>query len=324
MAKQRLPKLAELGGSAARNVLFFHHGGLGDFVLTWPLLLGAARVLAQSRVIAVVGEDRGKLAEQVLRVEYRDVEAGWSGLFGTGKLADRPAKLLSKASHVISLVAEAGSAWESQVRKHAPEAEVLMLMQPPRGLAGEHAIDHLLGQIAEHPLLHGGAMGIMESIGRTGLMPRLFDKPGPVVLHVGSGSPAKNWPIAGWIDLANHLRGAGRRVKVIAGEAERERLSADELASLGEVSDVQTPRDLSELLFLLRGAGLFIGHDTGPTHLAAMCGLPTHALFGPKSDPQAFGPVGPRVQVQHVDDLEALPVEGVVASLAELEHDGPE
>ncbi len=43
-------------------------------------------------------------------------------------------------------------------------------------------------------------------------------------------------------------------------------------------------------------AALFVGADTGPTHLAAAAGAPTLALFGP-TPPERFGPVGPRTAV---------------------------
>jgi heptosyltransferase-1 len=43
-------------------------------------------------------------------------------------------------------------------------------------------------------------------------------------------------------------------------------------------------------------AALFVGADSGPTHLAAAAGTPTLALFGPTS-PERFGPVGPHTNV---------------------------
>ena len=39
--------------------------------------------------------------------------------------------------------------------------------------------------------------------------------------------------------------------------------------------------DLAELMALASGAGAWFGADPGPTHLAARCGAPTAALFGP-------------------------------------------
>ena len=63
-----------------RNVLIFHAGALGDFVLTWPLALALGRVYPQSRVYYVTHGSKAALAEKVLRVEGSDIEGGWSAL----------------------------------------------------------------------------------------------------------------------------------------------------------------------------------------------------------------------------------------------------
>ena len=277
-------------------MLFFHAGALGDFVLTWPILLGAARTMAQCRIIAVTAADKGRLAEQVLRVEHRDAEAGWQALFAGGDVPDRPARALAGARRVVSLVADEGSRWAANVRRLAPAAEVTFLKPPPRDLAGGHAADFLVDQLAGDALLHAGAAGILDSLGRTGLMPKLHDPAGPVLVHPGSGSKSKNgpksknWPAGRFLDLVESLRDSGRRVRVVLGEAEAG------VTDFDGVADVQRPGDLSELLFLLRGAGGYVGNDTGPTHLAAACGLPTAAIFR-STDPAAWRPLGPRVTV---------------------------
>ena len=46
---------------------------------------------------------------------------------------------------------------------------------------------------------------------------------------------------------------------------------------------------------VLARAGLYVGNDSGVSHLAAACGAPTLALFGP-TDPALWAPVGPRVR----------------------------
>ena len=52
-------------------------------------------------------------------------------------------------------------------------------------------------------------------------------------------------------------------------------------------------RDLSVRLLagVLTQADLFLGHDSGVTHLAALLGVPTVALFGP-TDPARWAPQG--------------------------------
>jgi ADP-heptose:LPS heptosyltransferase len=53
---------------------------------------------------------------------------------------------------------------------------------------------------------------------------------------------------------------------------------------------------VDELLGLLKESRLFLGNDSGATHLAAALGVPTLAVFGP-SDPWLWRPLGPRVRV---------------------------
>jgi ADP-heptose:LPS heptosyltransferase len=54
--------------------------------------------------------------------------------------------------------------------------------------------------------------------------------------------------------------------------------------------------DLYELARWLAQARLFVGNDSGITHLAAAVGTPVLALFGP-TDPAVWAPRGPHVQV---------------------------
>jgi ADP-heptose:LPS heptosyltransferase len=54
--------------------------------------------------------------------------------------------------------------------------------------------------------------------------------------------------------------------------------------------------DLPLVAGILEGALLYLGHDSGITHLAAAVGAPTVAVFGP-TDPRVWRPRGPRVRV---------------------------
>jgi ADP-heptose:LPS heptosyltransferase len=70
-----------------RNVLILHHGALGDFVLTWPLILALGRIHPQSRIIVVTHASKGALAEAALHVESADIEQGWHVVFATRQAA---------------------------------------------------------------------------------------------------------------------------------------------------------------------------------------------------------------------------------------------
>jgi heptosyltransferase III len=54
--------------------------------------------------------------------------------------------------------------------------------------------------------------------------------------------------------------------------------------------------DLYELACWLAKARLYIGNDSGITHLAAAVGTPVLALFGP-TDPEVWAPRGQNVRV---------------------------
>jgi hypothetical protein len=114
-------------------------------------------------------------------------------------------------------------------------------------------------------------------------------------LHPGSGSPAKNWPIASFAELACAWQSRhDGEVIVSFGEAD----AGLESAVTRELTrgDVRwhPVREVAaaELLRLLRKeTALYIGNDSGVTHLAGAAGLPTVALFR-ATDPVVWRPLG--------------------------------
>ncbi|MGQ3685844.1 MAG: glycosyltransferase family 9 protein [Candidatus Loosdrechtia sp.] len=68
---------------------------------------------------------------------------------------------------------------------------------------------------------------------------------------------------------------------------------AEEIASLMQYKAIIACKTESamQLIALLHHASIFIGSDTGPTHIASSIGIPTIAIFGPK-DPVVYAPYG--------------------------------
>jgi heptosyltransferase III len=128
-----------------------------------------------------------------------------------------------------------------------------------------------------------------------GLMPRLLTRAqeatfaGATLIHPGSGSSRKNWPLERFIELSRRLEGLGHRVVWIRGPAEM----GQPEAWTGERLDRPS---LQALAATLAASRLFIGNDSGVSHLAAAVGAPTVALFGPTSQ-TVWRPDGPRVRV---------------------------
>lgn len=136
---------------------------------------------------------------------------------------------------------------------------------------------------------------------------------GFLALHPGSGSPRKNWP-AERFRAAIEALAPPRPWLLVEGPADE--LAAGALRSPNSVS----ARDLPPRLLgaVLAQAGLYLGNDSGVSHLAAAWGAPTLALFGP-TDPAVWGPVGPRVTTLRSPDesMTGLTVEVVVAAARE-------
>jgi len=112
-------------------------------------------------------------------------------------------------------------------------------------------------------------------------------KPGgsDVIVNAGSGSAKKNWPY--FCELMAPLDGSRTM-----------------------------PQDLSllELMREISRCRLFVGNDSGITHLASYIGCPTIALFGP-TDPRTWGPIGRRARVLWKSRLEDITVDEVLLTV---------
>ncbi len=117
----------------------------------------------------------------------------------------------------------------------------------------------------------------------------------PVVLAPGSGGRAKCWPRQAWLGLAQRLSNAGASVAVVVGPVEQE-VDDPRRWPWPAATTCWVDRSPIELAEALAQARWFVGNDSGPTHLAAMLGVPVVAIFGP-TDPEVWAPVGSHVQV---------------------------
>jgi len=158
----------------------------------------------------------------------------------------------------------------------------------PDEQAGVHAADFFLAQA-------GGSGAAVPRL----QCPR-WDG-GFAVIHPFSGSARKNWPLERYRELGRRLE-ARMPVKWCAGPEDA-------------LEDAVRFDELYELACWLAGARLYVGNDSGITHLAAAVGTPVVALFGPK-DPAVWAPRGPQVRVvaptRPGEPMEGITVSGVL------------
>ena len=115
-----------------------------------------------------------------------------------------------------------------------------------------------------------------------------------MALAPGSGAREKNWPVASFRAVADwwrrHTCGA---VVVILGPVEEER---GDYSALCAGAVVARNLNLGELSALLARSELYLGNDSGVSHLAAALGVVTAVLFGP-SNVARWAPRGKNVTV---------------------------
>lgn len=130
-----------------------------------------------------------------------------------------------------------------------------------------------------------------------------------VVILPGAGKPNKIWPH--FRELAAIL---GPKALVVWGPGEHDLARATG-------ARMAPPTNLRELAYVLSKAGIVVGGDTGPLHLAAALGTKVVGLYGP-TDPRRNGPYG---QLSRVIDrflttksMESISVEEVVKTLEKV------
>lgn len=110
-----------------------------------------------------------------------------------------------------------------------------------------------------------------------------------VLIHAGSGSDLKAWPVDRWARLADVLAEAGAQVIFSGGPNEIGYVEAVQRAMVRPSLSLAGHTRLGQLAAVLTHCTLAIGSDNGPLHLAAGLGVRTVRLYGP-SDPAIFGP----------------------------------
>jgi hypothetical protein len=264
-----------------------HAGALGDWVLIWPLLRALAR--GGAHVVAVSHESKARLAAKWVECSPGTLSAlpggidqprlsRWWG--GPGEFTGAETDWASLApGRIISFLCDdstpAGRAWLASATAEFPGARIETVGAPDSASRKRQ--------------------WSIESIDALARVAARSNDSGPVICHLGAGSDDKRWPIDRWHQLITALRSATVTVDVIGGEVELERFTSDERRIFTALGG-RFIESLDELARSLAAARLFIGGDTGPTHLAAQLGIPTLALFGP-TDPAVWSPIGPCVQV---------------------------
>lgn len=255
---------------AAPRFLVLRGGALGDFVLTLPVFQALRARWPDARVEAATYPRHGRLALAGGAIDaWHSLEQpDFARLFAPGaEFSGWFMDLVPSFDVIVNLLYDPDDLIVPNLRS-LDARQVLALDPRPRE---RHAADHLAS------VLHALALYPEPAEPRLVFQAAPPAGPAPVILHPGSGSPVKNWAWPRFLELARRLAAHGLPVAFCAGEVEAEQMP--------ELADCPYPVHrfpaVEDLAPVLASARLFIGNDSGVSHLAAASGVPVIALFGP-------------------------------------------
>lgn len=277
-------------------------GAIGDTLLTVPALHALGRAFPGARIGLVGRRDVAHLLQRCGVIAHSEDSESALGawLLGGAGSARAAAHQSVLAAPSVAVIWRRTAADDVAARWAALGAGRTLLApsHPPEG-ARQHIADHLVATLAplgvlpprEAPRLHLPPQD--RAVGRHLLAALGVHEP-VFALHPGSGGAAKCWPPERFAALGRTLEQHGTIV-LISGPADRDVVRAVQQAA-GRTWPVAAHLPLTDVAQLLAHVRAYVGNDSGPSHLAALLGCPTVALYGP-TDPAVWGVRGPRVHL---------------------------
>jgi heptosyltransferase-2 len=313
------------------RILVVRGGAIGDFILTLPALKALRDAYPQSEIqilgykhIAVLAENRF-YAQAVRSIEYGSLSSFFAR---NSELPAELANYFASFDLIVSYLYDPDRVFENNLRRCGVE----------NLLCGPSSIVENAGHAAHQLARPVEDLGITVVDLTEKVFPSIEDRQfasdflrplqQPIIaIHPGSGSKEKNWPLENWIALFSReagLSGAegkgGRRspfLVIISGEADK--AQTEQLEREWKSRDVRFAKNLPlpQLAAVLERS-IFIGHDSGISHLAAAAGANCILLFGP-TNPDVWAPKNKNVRVLsaqsgRLSDLEITRVEAAITA----------
>lgn len=278
------------------KILVIRGGALGDFLLTLPAVAGLRQKWPEATLELVTNPGFGELVTGPGRVdEVRPIDRpGLAGFFAKGGVLEPDwCDYFSEFDLTISYLFDPDGIFAANWKRGGGRGQYLAIDPTAPALAAWKHLADPLQSLEVRPgmshLLRGEKLIGQEKSVRCGMIPRS-------VVHPGSGGTRKCWPLEEWIgELQIWQKEQPMELVWLAGEVEGNLLRRVPEGLRGEPHRTVENRPLPEVFRLLQSSDLYLGHDSGISHLAAWSGVPCGLLFGP-TDPKIWAPPGSHVR----------------------------
>jgi heptosyltransferase III len=314
------------------RILVIRGGAIGDFILTLPSLkaLRDARPDAHIEIlgykhIAALAENRF-YAQAVRSIEYGPLSSFFARNSALpGELAD----YFSNFDLIVSYLYDPDRIFEKNLCRCGVEN---LLCGPAKILeTAGHAARQLARPIEDFGIkVPDLSERVFPSVDDQQFARELLGSlQHPIIaIHPGSGGADKNWPLENWIGLFSRRaafsvaeekgRQTGNCFSLIVVSGEADEAQTEQLEREWKNRGVRFVKNLPlPHLAAVLERSIFIGHDSGISHLAAAAGANCILLFGP-TDPNVWAPQNSNVRILTAPNgrLANLKIEAVDAALA--------
>jgi ADP-heptose:LPS heptosyltransferase len=291
-----------------QSVLVIHQGALGDFILALPALETIRKafphaksvIMGYPRILELV--EKRFYAEEILSVDQK----GMATFFVREGALDFSLSQFFKTFDLIVVFGKDGEGTVVGNLRRVCEGQILRINSFPPWDEKVHLADHLLKQFAQYglpasestPKLYlkesdrEWARDFWKSKGVT-----LEERSKVIILHPGSGSRKKVWPLDRFLTLAHALQDhLASKILIVLGPAEGPEVQRVFEGMRPPTVILARGLTLLQLASVMEGCWFFIGNDSGISHMAAALGLPTVVIFGP-TDQTIWSPRGEKTSV---------------------------
>jgi heptosyltransferase III len=279
------------------RLLIWHQGALGDLLLAAPALEAISGHFSQARFTAFGHPERWSLLTSSLPLDeiWDSSQSQWAPLFGEEAL---PPKLAARlARFQLAMIFSPRPHGELQTHLHQAGIPAVQWLPAFPETGTDAVADLQAGHLAALGLHYQPAPFKLTLRNNPAEAPAALPGPGPwLAVAPGSGQARKNWPLSHYYEVSRALAWEfNLQVLWLAGPAEELILPYLQGLAQAQGQVLMANRPLDQVARMLSHCRLYLGNDSGLTHLAAaVAGPDVLALFGP-TDPRVWAPLGPQV-----------------------------
>jgi heptosyltransferase-2 len=299
------------------KILIIRGGALGDFILTIPLLHSLRKSFLESHIELMANTSFAPLTRGYIN-NWESIEKNgiWNYFCENKELPFELSDYFSKFDLIVLLRPDKEGVFKKNLERSGVRN---IIYKDPASVPDEiHFSRYLIDSLLPLGITANGYKPNINFIDEELRFAEGFFENNElaedvVAIHPGSGSEKKNWMAERFAGVANILSKKGMKVILISGPAdEKEKENFLNKVNFKPIIAENIP--LMKLAAILKRCAFYIGNDSGITHLSALTGVNTFAIYAP-TNPATWRPLGENITVIKKESLIDIKVEDVLSYL---------